>query len=188
MKPTSPLPLPAIMEFDGKWPVIADSAFVAHTAVVIGDVEIGERASIWFNCVVRGDDHSIRIGADTNVQDGSTIHVFKDRFPTLIGAGVTIGHGAILHGCVIEDRSMIGIGAIVLDGAVVEEGAVVAAGAVVSPGKRIKRGEMWGGCPAKLLREVKQGELDFIKANAPHYYGLASHYLQQRRAALARKG
>jgi carbonic anhydrase/acetyltransferase-like protein (isoleucine patch superfamily) len=171
------------MEFEGIWPTIGAGAFIAPNAVVIGDVVVGPKANIWFNCVVRGDDHYIRIGAETNIQDGTIIHVSKGTHPTVIGDGVTVGHGCILHGCTIQDRCMIGIGAIVLDGAVVEEGAVVAAGAVVSPGKRVAKGEMWAGCPAKLLRPVKPGELDFIKANGPHYMGLAGAYLRMRDAA-----
>lgn len=175
---------PALMEFNGVWPTIGEGAFIAPNACVIGDVTVGAKANIWFNCLVRGDDHYIRIGAGTNIQDGTVIHVSKDTHPTVIGEGVTVGHGVILHGCTIQDRCMIGIGAIVLDGAVVEEGAVVAAGAVVSPGKRVAKGEMWAGCPAKLLRPVKPGELEFIKANGPHYMGLASQYLRMRATAV----
>ena len=118
---------PALMEFNGVWPKIGEGVFIAPTASVIGDVTVGAKANIWFNCVVRGDDHYIRIGTGTNIQDGTVIHVSKDTHPTVIGDGVTVGHGCILHGCTIHDRCMIGIGAIVLDGAVVEEGAVVAA-------------------------------------------------------------
>jgi gamma-carbonic anhydrase len=160
-------------------PKLGRDVFVAPGAVVIGDVEIGDRASIWFGCIVRGDDHYIRIGADTNVQDGTIIHISKDTHPTVIGARVTIGHGAILHGCIIEDDTMIGIGATVLDGAVVERGAVVAAGAVVSPGKRVRAGEMWAGVPARLLRPVKPEETDFIARNFTHYHELAMSYVRR---------
>lgn len=177
---TNPAPQPIILEFNGIRPTIAPTSWIAPNVVVIGDVVIGERASVWFNCLIRGDDHSIRIGAGTNIQDGTVIHVSKDTHPTIIGADITIGHGVLLHGCTLEDRCLIGIGSIILDGVVVEEGAVVAAGAVVSPGKRVRKGEMWGGCPAQLLREVRQGELDFIKANGPHYWGLAQHYIRMR--------
>ncbi|MGQ0663065.1 MAG: gamma carbonic anhydrase family protein [Pseudomonadota bacterium] len=171
-------PQATIIDYAGKRPRVAPGVFIAPSATLIGDVVIAARASIWFNCVLRGDDTYIRIGEGTNVQDGTVIHVFMDTHPTVIGAGVTIGHGAILHGCTIEDRSMIGIGAIVLDGVVVEEGAVVAAGAVVAPGKRVRRGEMWGGCPAKPLRAVKPEELQFIANNGPHYSSVAERYLR----------
>lgn len=168
----------SVMRHGNHYPKLGRDVFVAPGAVVIGDVEIGDRASIWFGCIVRGDDHYIRIGADTNVQDGTIIHISKDTHPTNIGARVTIGHGAILHGCTIEDDTMIGIGATVLDGAVVERGAVVAAGAVVSPGKRVRTGEMWAGVPARLLRPVKPEETDFIARNFTHYHRLAMSHMR----------
>lgn len=181
--PTGPRGL--ILPFEGKQPRVASDVYIAPGAAVIGDVTIAARASIWFNCVVRGDDHFIRIGEGTNVQDGSIIHVFKDAHPTVIGTNVTIGHGAILHGCTIEDDSMVGIGAIVLDGAVVERGAIVAAGAVVSPGKRVPRGEMWAGCPARKVRDVKDAEAAFIDENHRHYHATALRYLALRGAPTA---
>lgn len=168
---------PIILPFNGLRPKLGRNVFVAPGAAVIGDVELGDGCNIWFGCVIRGDDHFIRIGAQTNVQDGSVIHITKDLHPTIIGARVTIGHGVRLHGCTIEDDAMIGIGATVLDGAHVESGAVVAAGAVVAPGKRVRSGEMWAGCPARLARPIKDGERDFIRRNAPHYCGLAAAYL-----------
>jgi len=177
---TTPPSHPGILAFNGIRPRIHPSVFVAHTAVVTGDVEIGEGASIWFSAAIRGDDNFVRIGAGTNVQDGAVIHVLLDAHPTVIGDGVTIGHGAILHGCTVQDRAMIGIGAVILDGAVVEEGAVVAAGAVVSPGKRVGKGEMWAGCPARMLRPVKEGERDFVAFNRTHYARLAAQYLNPR--------
>src|SRR5437588_7786957 len=119
--PTSPGGI--IMPFNGVRPKFGAGVFVASNAVIIGDVVVGDRANIWFNCVLRGDGNYIRVGAGTNVQDGTIIHISTNRFPAIIGANVTIGHGAVIHACTIEDNSMIGIGAIVLDGAVVERGA-----------------------------------------------------------------
>lgn len=168
----------SVMHYGDHLPKLGRDVFVAPGAVVIGDVEIGDRASIWFGCVVRGDVHHIRIGADTNVQDGTIIHVSMGTHPTVIGARVTIGHRAVVHGCTIEDDCMIGIGAVVLDGAVIERGAVVAAGAVVSPGKRVAAGTMWAGVPARELRPVKPAETRFIAANAPHYHELAMRYVR----------
>ncbi len=173
--------VPLILPFAGAVPRLGRGVFVAPGAVVIGDVELGDEANVWFGCVIRGDDHFVRIGARTNVQDGTVIHVSKDTHPTVIGADVTIGHGVRLHGCTLEDRCMVGIGAIVLDGAVVESGAIVAAGAVVSPGKRVKAGELWAGCPAKLARAVRDAEREFLRVNAAHYCGLARAYLANGR-------
>jgi gamma-carbonic anhydrase len=165
-----------ILPYKGAVPSFGADVFVAPNAVVIGNVTVGDRASIWFNCLVRGDGNYIRIGPETNIQDGTIIHIATSTHPTIIGARVTVGHGAIIHACTIEDDTMIGIGAIVLDGAVVERGAVVAAGAVVSPGKRVKSGEMWAGCPAKFQRAVKTAETEFIARNAKNYCETAATY------------
>ncbi len=180
----------SVLPYKGVWPTLAPDVFLAPNCFVIGQVSIAERANLWFNVVVRGDDNWIRIGARTNVQDGAIIHVFRDLFPTTIGADVTIGHAAVLHGCTIEDGAMVGIGAIVLDGGLIERDAILAAGAVLSPGKRIKRGELWAGCPAKLVRAVKPEEIEFMRVNAPNYCELATDYLTMRRSlgAAARAG
>ncbi len=168
---------PLVLVHHGIAPKFGDKVWVAPGAVVTGDVVLGDRASVWFGCIIRGDDNFIRIGDDTNIQDGTIIHISKDTHPTVVGARVTIGHGAILHGCTVEDDAMIGIGATVLDGVVVGRGAVVAAGAMVPPGKRIGAGEMWSGVPAKLQRPVKPGETEFIARNAGHYHRLALSYI-----------
>lgn len=165
-----------ILPYEGALPRLGADVFIAPTAVVIGHVELGARASVWFNCVIRGDGNYIRIGADTNVQDGTIIHIATGLYPAIVGERVTIGHGAIIHACTIEDDTMIGIGAVVLDGAVVERGAIVAAGAVVSPGKRVSSGEMWSGCPARFQRPVKPAETEFIARNAREYCDLAASY------------
>lgn len=138
--------------FEGKRPVVHPSAFVAPTAVVIGDVEIGEGASVWYGCVLRGDTNTIRVGPRSNIQDGTIVHVNSGRQNTVVGAEVTVGHAAIVHACTLMDRAFVGMGATVLDGAVIEEGGVLGAGSVLPPGKRIGRLELWIGNPARLVR------------------------------------
>src|SRR5688572_24585235 len=174
--------MPALIRpHHGVTPSIAASAFVAETAVVIGDVAIGEQASIWYGCVLRGDGNFIRVGARTNIQDGTIIHVNHERESavgtrTIIGADTTIGHMALIHACTLEDGCFIGMKACVMDGAVVESGAMVAAGALVTPGKRVKRGELWAGSPARLMRKLRDTELDHLGYVAEHYVELAASY------------
>ncbi len=167
------------MPFKGRMPKLGDNVFIAPTASVIGDVEIGANSSIWFGVTVRGDVHEVRIGANTNIQDGSVVHVTGAKFGTYIGSNVTIGHNAIIHACTLEDGAFVGMGAIILDGAVVEGGSMVAAGAVVTPGKRVKRGEMWAGSPAKLMRAISEEEIAAFAWSAPHYVELAGDYLAE---------
>lgn len=168
-----------ILPWKGVTPTIAQSAFIAPQSTVIGDVVIGEETSIWFGCVVRGDVHEIRIGSRTNIQDGTIVHVTGGKFGTYIGSGITIGHGCVLHACVLEDDCFIGMGATVMDGAVVESGAMVAAGAVVTPGKRVKKGELWAGSPAKPMRELKPEDVAFFPVSARNYVELAAQYRAQ---------
>ncbi len=172
-----------ILPFRGVWPRIAEDAYIAPGAAVIGDVEIGAEASVWFGCVLRGDDHAIKVGPRTNVQDGTMIHVTLDAHATVIGAGVTIGHGARLHGCVLEDGCLVGIGAIVLDGAVVETESMVAGGAVVTPRKRVPKHQLWGGSPAKFMRALSPDDVAFLAWDANHYAGLARTYREAGREA-----
>jgi carbonic anhydrase/acetyltransferase-like protein (isoleucine patch superfamily) len=165
----------------GVTPTIAPSAFIAENAVVIGDVEIGEHASIWYGCVLRGDDNTIRVGARTNIQDGTIVHINHERegaagTKTFIGADVTIGHMALIHACTLEDGCFVGMKACVMDGVVVESGAMVAAGALVTPGKRVKHGELWAGSPAKLMRMLTGAELRYFSYTAQHYAALAASY------------
>lgn len=160
-------------------PKIDGSAFVADTARVIGNVEIGARATIWYGVVVRGDVHEIRIGADTNVQDGTVIHCSYEKYGTYIGDRVTIGHLALLHGCVVEDDAFIGMKACVMDGVVVEKGGWVAAGALVTPGKRVKTGELWAGSPAKFFRNVTPAEVEGAETAMRRYVGLGQEYKAQ---------
>ena len=165
-----------IAPFEGVAPRIHPDAWVAPNAVVLGDVEIGEGASIWYGCVLRGDTNFIQIGAWSNIQDGTIIHVNAGREPTVIGADVTVGHGAIIHACTLEDGSFIGMGGTVLDGAVVESGAVLAACSVLPPGKRIPGGELWMGNPARLVRLLTPEAQERFARTAPHYVELARRH------------
>lgn len=167
-----------VLPFRGVWPRIAEDAYVAHGAVVIGDVEIGAQASIWFNCVLRGDDNPIRIGARTNIQDGTVIHVHSRFQGTYIGDDVNVGHMALLHACNLEDRSFVGMGAIVLDEATVESGAMLAGGAMLTPGKRVPSGELWGGRPARKLRDLTEADKASFPVVRDVYVGLGREYIE----------
>lgn len=157
-------------------PVIAPDAFIAEGVVVIGDVHIGSESNIWFGCVIRGDVNSIRIGSRTNVQDGTVIHVTRETGPTFIGSNITIGHSVLLHACTLEDDCFIGMHSTVMDGAVVESGAWVGAGALVTPGKRIPKGQIWAGNPARFLRNITPEEMKFMAGNSTHYVELSRDY------------
>lgn len=168
---------PLILPYKGIMPKIADDAFIAPNAVIIGDVEIGSQSNVWFNCVIRGDVNTIRIGERTNIQDGTVIHVTRKTGPTKIGSGVTIGHMALLHACTLEDGCFIGMQSTVMDGAVVKSGAMVAAGAIITPNKKIPSGQIWAGNPAKYMRDLKQEEKDFIPISENNYVELAEEYM-----------
>lgn len=165
-----------ILPYRGRQPLIAPNAFVAETAVVAGDVEIGAESGLWFGVIVRGDVNVVRIGARTNIQDGSVIHVSRLGQGTHIGDDVTVGHMALLHDCTLEDGCFIGMQACVMDGVVVESGAMVAAGALVTPGKRVLRGELWAGRPARCLRPMTEAERADIPDSAVRYARLAAEY------------
>lgn len=167
-----------ILPYRGVMPTIADGVFVAPTASVIGDVEIGPECGIWFGVTIRGDMNVIRIGRRSNIQDGTMIHVDSIIYGTFIGDDVTIGHGAIIHACTLEDGCFIGMGATVMDGAVVESKAMVAACALVTPGKRVKSGELWAGVPAKFMRPLANEDLDYMAQVPPNYAKLAKEYLE----------
>lgn len=171
------------IRFAGKTPLIDPTAFVAPGAQLIGDVEIGAQASVWYNCVLRGDMNRIRIGARTNIQDGSVIHVDPQRpggpeagFPALIGADVLIGHLAMVHGCILHDRAFVGLGAIVMDGCVIEGDAMLAAGAMLTQGKRIPQGQLWAGRPAKYVRDLTEADLAGMRLGVAHYVALARRH------------
>jgi gamma-carbonic anhydrase len=168
-----------LLSFGGKRPVVDATAFVAPGAKLIGDVEIGAEATIWYNCVLRGDVNRIRIGARTNIQDGSVIHVDSPKpgepegHPTIIGSDVLIGHLAMVHGCVLHDRAFVGLGSIVMDGCEIESDAMLAAGAMLTPGRRIPAGQLWAGRPAKYVRDLSEEELAGMQAGVAHYVALA---------------
>ena len=168
-----------ILPFGEAIPAVADDVFIAHGATVIGDVEVGGGCSIWYGSTLRGDVNKIRVGSGTNIQDGTVVHVTRRTHGTFIGSGCTIGHGAIIHGCTLEDGAYVGMGATVMDGAVVEGGAMIAAGALVTPGKRVPTGELWSGSPARLMRELRSDELEYIKDAAEHYARLGQTYRAQ---------
>ena len=170
-----------IKPFNGVWPKIANTAYVAENAVIIGDVIIGEFSSVWFSAVLRGDVNAIRIGNRTNIQDLTMIHCSsaqggKPGIPTIIGDDVTIGHTAILHACTIEDETLIGMGACILDGAHIEKYAIVGASGLVTMTKRVPSFELWGGQPAKKMRCLDSEIVNDIKLSATHYVGLAQEH------------
>lgn len=179
MQKPSPIILPYKGAFypSGVSPVIHPKTFIAPGAAIVGDVHIGAGSGVWFGCVIRGDVNTVRIGERTNIQDSTTIHVTRHTGPTSIGSGVTIGHGVLLHACTLEDDCFIGMRATIMDGAVVESGGWVAAGALVTPGKRIPKGQIWAGNPAKYFRDLTPEEQAFIPVSADHYALHAEEYL-----------
>jgi carbonic anhydrase/acetyltransferase-like protein (isoleucine patch superfamily) len=163
---------PLILPFHGKSPQIHDSAFIAPGAVLIGDVEIGPNASVWYGCILRADTNRIVVGAGSNLQDGTICHVDDEArggTPVLIGENVLVGHRCMLHGCTVEDGGFVGMGATVLDEAVIEGGGFLAAGAFLSARKRVPSGELWGGMPARKLRDLKPGEDKMALMGAAFY-------------------
>ena len=165
-----------ILPYKGINPKIHESAFIAPSASIIGDVEIAEDVNIWYGCVLRGDVNDIKIGARTNIQDGTIIHVTSDFSGTYIGSDVTVGHGAILHACKVDDFGFVGMQGCVMDGAVVQSHAMLAAGSLLTPNKCVPSGELWSGRPAKFMRKLKQEELNYIKWSAPHYVELGREH------------
>jgi len=178
-------PVSNIRSFEDKTPAIAPDAWVHETALIIGDVTLDPRASIWPYCVVRGDVHRIEIGTETNIQDGCILHVSHDsRFnpggaALTVGARVTVGHQAVLHGCQIGDLCLIGIGARVLDGAVLEPRTMLGAGALVPPGRVIEGGYLWVGSPARRVRPLTDEELEYLDYSAEHYLRLTERHRAQ---------
>lgn len=175
---------PLIFAIGDKAPVIHDTAFIAPGAVICGDVEIGPEASVWYGCVLRGDENKIVIGAGSNVQDGSVIHVDNPEIgglPTIIGDNALVGHKCMLHGATVHDGGFVGMAATMLDGSVVETGAMLAAGAFLSPRKTVPAGELWAGTPAKKFRDLRDGEdkmalmgaASYVRESARHRDALA---------------
>lgn len=165
-----------IRSFDGVEPQLGDDCFVADSALVLGKVTLGVGASVWYGCVLRGDVHSIDIGAQTNVQDRSVVHVTSGRWSTVVGAEVTVGHAAVLHGCRIGDRVLVGMGAIVLDGVEVGDECVVAAGSLLPPGKRYPPRSLIMGSPGRVVRPVDAEQGVRAVASARDYVALARRH------------
>jgi len=164
-----------IYEFLKRSPQFDETAFVAPSADIIGDVTLGKECSVWFNATIRGDVNYIRIGDQSNIQDNVCIHVMNQTGPTVMGEKVTVGHGAVVHGCTIKDRVLVGINATILDEAVIESDVIIAAGSLVPPGKTLESGFMYMGSPAKKTRELTEEEI----ASIPKY---ASNYIKYSRA------
>ncbi|MFO7847653.1 MAG: gamma carbonic anhydrase family protein [Balneolaceae bacterium] len=167
-----------IYEFLKKTPQFDDSVFVAPSADIIGDVVLGPESSVWFNTTIRGDVNYIRIGERTNVQDNACIHVMNQTGPTIIGDDVTIGHNAMVHGCTIHNRVLIGIHATILDEAIIPSDVIIAAGTLVPPGKKLQPGHLYMGSPAKIVRKLSVEEIASIKTSAQNYVKYQRTYRQ----------
>lgn len=161
--------MPIIKSVKGEYPQIADDCYIAENATIVGEVTIGAQCSIWFNAVIRGDVHYIKIGNKVNIQDGAVIHATFQKSPTTIGNNVSIGHNAIVHGCTIHDNVLIGMGSIVMDDCVVESNSIIAAGAVVTKNTRIESGSIYAGIPARKVKDISaeliSGEIHRIAEN-----------------------
>jgi len=172
-----------IRTFEQYTPEIAESAFVDDSAVVTGNVVIGADSSVWPMCSVRGDIHSIRIGARTNIQDGSILHVSHDSefapggYALTIGDDVTVGHNAVVHACTVEDMCLVGMGSVLLDGAIVRSGVIIGAGSLVPPDKELEGGYLWLGSPVKRARELTEREKAFLVYSASHYVDLKNRHM-----------
>ena len=167
-----------MLPYNEKSPQVPEDVFVAPGAWIIGDVVIGARSSIWFNTVVRGDEHYIRIGSETNVQDNCVLHITAGKFPLEIGDRVTIGHRAVVHACVVEDDCLIGMGAVILDGARIGKGSLVAAGTVVPAGFEVPPGSLVMGVPAVVKGKLTEAQQEEIKGSAARYVQLTARYLK----------
>jgi carbonic anhydrase/acetyltransferase-like protein (isoleucine patch superfamily) len=170
-----------IRTYQGHTPVIPDSCYVDVSAQVIGDVVLGEHASIWMNAVVRGDVHSIRVGAHSNVQDCSVLHGMRNLYPVIVGEYVTIGHNATVHGCVVEDACLIGMGSTVMNNARIGEGSIIAAGAVVAENMLVPPRSLVAGVPGKVRRHLTDGDRELILKYARNYLDYTNIYLEERK-------
>ena len=168
-----------IKRFEDKQPQLGHNVYVSENAMVIGEVTLGDKVNIWFGAVIRGDMHYIKIGNRTNIQDNSVVHVTTGVSPTIIGANVTVGHGAIIHGCTIGDDCLIGMGAILMDDAVIGAGSLIGAGALIPPNMIIPKNSLVVGSPGKVVREVKSVEREMILERPQEYIDLAAIYLKE---------
>ncbi len=163
--------------YKGIYPKIGENVYISENAFVIGDVVLGDDVSVWFGTVIRGDVNYIRVGDRTNIQDNSIIHVTHDTHPTIIGNDVTIGHGAIIHGCTIKNFILVGMGATIMDGAVIEDFVLVGARALITPNKHIPNGVLVAGVPAKIIRDLTKEEIEHIKESSSNYVRYKNEYL-----------
>ncbi len=164
-----------IRSYKGKEPKIAETAFLAENCVIIGEVELRDKANIWYGAVLRGDEGSIEVGENTNIQDNATVHTAKE-FPVVLGKNITVGHNAVVHGCTVGDGTMIGMGAVVLNGAKIGKGCLIAAGALVKEGAQIPDYSLCVGVPAKVIRQIDENAQQGILDNAAMYVHLAEEY------------
>lgn len=170
-----------IRSYQGITPVIPASCYADESAQIIGDVVLGEHSSVWMNAVVRGDVHSIRIGAYSNIQDCSVLHGMKLQYGVTVGEYVTVGHSVTLHGCVVEDRCLIGMGSIILNGAKIGEGSIIAAGTLIPEKTVVEAGSLWMGSPGKFRRKLDEKDMESIMRYANNYLGYKDSYLAERR-------
>jgi len=170
-----------IRSYKGIAPTVPTSCYVDDSAQIIGDVVLGEHASVWMNAVLRGDVHSIRVGAHSNVQDCCVLHGMKEQYGVSLGEYVTVGHSVTLHGCVIEDRCLIGMGAIILNGARIGAGSIIAAGTLIPEKTVVERGSLWLGSPGKFRRKLNEKDQEMILRYAKNYLGYTEEYLQERK-------
>lgn len=168
-----------IRSYQGKHPVVPESCYVDVSAQVIGDVTLGEHSSIWMNAVVRGDVHSIRIGTNSNVQDCAVLHGMRHRYPVIVGDWVTIGHNATVHGCIVEDACLIGMGVVILNNARIGEGSILAAGAVIPENTVVPPRTLWAGVPGKERRALSDADREMILSYAKNYLDYTRIYLEQ---------
>ncbi|AKQ46377.1 acetyltransferase [Rufibacter radiotolerans] len=168
--------MPLLLPVKGIHPTIGENCFIAPNATIVGDVVLGDQCTVWFNAVIRGDVHRIRIGNKTNIQDGAVIHCTYQKAPTTIGNNVSIGHNALVHGCTVQDNVLIGMGAIVMDNAVVEEHCIVAAGAVVLENTICESGHIYAGVPAKKVKALSQDQIAGMAKTADNYVMYASWF------------
>ena len=169
-----------IRPYKGKYPQIAPTCYVDESAQLIGDVTLAEHSSIWMNCVLRGDVHYIRVGAHSNIQDCSVLHGMLGKWPVEVGEGVTVGHGVTLHGCVVEDRCLIGMGAVILNGTRIGTGSIIAAGTVIPEGAIVAPRSLWAGVPGKFRKTLDDRAQESIRRHAQNYFEYKETYLQER--------
>jgi carbonic anhydrase/acetyltransferase-like protein (isoleucine patch superfamily) len=169
-----------IRSFKGMKPVIPATCYVDESAQIIGDVVLGEHASVWMNAVLRGDVHSIRIGSHSNVQDCSVLHGMREQYNVVVGDYVTIGHSVTLHGCVVEDRCLIGMGSVILNGAKIGAGSIIAAGTLIPERTVVEPGSLWMGSPGKFRRKLDEKDQESIMRYAQNYLSYTADYLRER--------